>query len=125
MPFLPPEREMEMIVHGDDFIPEGVEEDLDCIIAEHSKKIKMKNRGTLGPDASAVREIMCLNRLIWWTTLSGNFSIEYEADPRHAEIAIKQLELDNSRTKPFEHTRNERDAYRGEAGNVFSTFAES
>ena len=49
----------------------------------------MKLRGIVGPDASDTKEITVLNRVIRWTSKG----LEYEPDPRHAELLIEQLAL--------------------------------
>ena len=53
------------------------------------KHYDIKIRGRLGPDKKDDKEIRILNRCVKYTD-SG---IEYEADPRHAEIIIRELGL--------------------------------
>ena len=50
-------------------------------------RYKIKLRCTLRPDHHDVHEITILNRVLRWTA-NG---LEYEPDPRHAEIIIKEL----------------------------------
>ena len=45
---------------------------------------------TLGPDAGQDKEVRVLNRILRWTTAG----VEYEADPRHVEIILKQLNIE-------------------------------
>ena len=47
----------------------------------------------LGPGEQHAREIKILNRIVGWDNLDG---IIFEADPRHSEIIIKQLKLDDA-----------------------------
>ena len=59
-------------------------------------KYELKYRGTLGPIVTQgeTTEITVLNRVILWTPRG----IEYEADPRHAEIIIHELDLVGARS---------------------------
>ena len=54
----------------------------------------VKVRGKLGPDKDDDKAITILNRCVEWTS----HGLLYEADPRHAEILIRELGLEN--TKP-------------------------
>jgi hypothetical protein len=114
------QRQIELWVHGDDFTPLAETESLDWFEAELGKGIKIKNRGTLGPDSGDVSEITCLNRIIRWTTddETGAEVIEYEADPRHAEIFIAQLGLDGDRTKSLAVTGHKDTAAEAHLGMV-------
>ena len=47
----------------------------------------------LGPGKQHVKEVRMLNRIIRWT----KEGLEYEADPRHVEIMIDQLDLKNAK----------------------------
>ena len=40
---------MEMLTHGDDFVPENFEEDLDWIVMEFLKELKTEELWTLDP----------------------------------------------------------------------------
>ena len=114
------ERQIELWVHGDDFTPLAEVEHLDWFETELAKGIKIKNRGTLGPDADDLKEIICLNRIIRWTQNeeTGKEMIEYEADPRHAEIMISQLGLEGSRTKALAVTGHKDTAAEAHLGMV-------
>lgn len=78
-----------MVVHGDDFTTLGHEEDLNWLNNQFREKFEIKHRGRIGPDSRDLKEIRVLNRLISWT----DGGIQYEADPRHAEIVIQALGL--------------------------------
>ena len=54
-----------------------------------SKKYMVKVRAVLGPDAEDDKEVTLLNRSIAWTP-SG---ITIESDPRHAELVLRELGL--------------------------------
>ena len=51
-------------------------------------------RGMLGPDRKDDKKISILNRCVEWK----KDEIWYEADPRHAEILIRELGLNGKRT---------------------------
>ena len=51
-------------------------------------------RGRLGPRRDDTREISVLNRYIRWPVHGDP---EYEADPRHAQLIIESLELNQSK----------------------------
>eukprot|EP00972_Heterocapsa_arctica_P070648 10436335-Heterocapsa_arctica.AAC.1 len=56
-----------------------------------------KHLGTFGPDQAAgdVHEIRCLNRLIRWVSppFGGIAYLDWEPDPRHAELLIDAMGL--------------------------------
>ena len=56
---------------------------------ELEKRYQVKTQ-MLGPDSCHQQEIKILNRIVQWRGESG---IVYEADPRHAELIIEQLQL--------------------------------
>ena len=45
----------------------------------------------LGPDADECKEVRVLNRILRWT----KEAIQYEADSRHVEIMLKQLDIED------------------------------
>ena len=61
-----------------------------------------KSEGVLGPDPGQgdVREVVCLNRVFRWCLPAGGRAgaIEIEADARHVEILIHQLNLQNAKS---------------------------
>ena len=80
------------IVHGDDFCSEGAAKDLQWMKQKLSENFEIKTE-VLGPNAGAgeVQELRFLNRIMAWT----EHGITWEADPRHAELVIQQLDLEN------------------------------
>ncbi|CAK0826820.1 unnamed protein product [Prorocentrum cordatum] len=74
--------------HGDDFVLEGSRDGTESICEALKTKFIVKDRGVLGPAPTDAKEITRLNR-----------AIEYEADPRHAQILHAQLGLDPRTTK--------------------------
>ena len=69
-------------------------EELDCLWFRISTQFQSKHRGRLGPTNPDDKEISTLNRTIPWT----DFGSLYEADQRHVEICMKEVDVeDNSR----------------------------
>ena len=58
-------------------------------------KYELKMRGVMGSplNPGCTKEISVLNRIVRW----GGDGIEYEADPRHAEIIVSGLGLKGSK----------------------------
>ena len=83
-----------MTVHGDDFASSGTTADLAWLQRQFEKRFEVTTT-VLGPEKTQALEVKILNRVIRWTDLG----IAYEPDPRHSEIAIKELGLDVARTK--------------------------
>ena len=80
------------VVHGDDFFSEGAAEELKWLNAGLSRAFQIKTE-VLGPDGKNGEqlEIRFLNRIVQWRPEG----ITWEADPRHAELIIQQLELED------------------------------
>ena len=83
------ERDIRVLVHGDDFTAAGSDEGLKYVAATFQNKYKTKVRGTLGPDPPDMKAITILNRIVGWTAEG----IRYEADPRHVDLIIEELGL--------------------------------
>ena len=81
------------MVHGDDFTFLGVDVALDYCVNIMSDEYEIALRGRLGPEKKDLKSITILNRCVEWKT----DGIYYEADPRHSEIIISQLELTGSK----------------------------
>ena len=59
--FYHPTRELWCVVHGDDFVFTGFQEDLDFALGIMENEYEIKNRGTLGPSEGDVKEIGILS----------------------------------------------------------------
>ena len=60
----------------------------------------LRRRAILGPGDGDDKTVTILNRLVTWVCLSGSRNqIEIEADPRHREILLAQMNLDGANTK--------------------------
>ena len=101
--FFHPKRKVSTTVHGDDFTSTGREADLKWFEAELVKNFEIKTE-YLGPDTRRhLQEIRVLNRVISWTA----DGVTYEADPRHAEILIRELQLEGSKSVTTPGAREE------------------
>ena len=81
-------RDLQCVVHGDDFTFCGCEADLKWATQQMETSFMIKIVGQLGPDAHDLQEIRILNRILRWTATG----IDYEADPRHAELLARDLD---------------------------------
>ena len=60
-------------------------------------RVKMKRTCLLGPDPGDDQEVSCLSRILRWNLEHDR--IEWEADPRHANITIEQMCLHPENSK--------------------------
>ena len=77
------------MVHGDDFISVGDEESLRTMQRHLESEFEITTT-VIGPEAKDQKEARVLNRTIRFTAEG----IEYQPDPRHAEIIIRDLKLE-------------------------------
>ena len=82
------ERDLHLTVHGDDFTVSGPEQQLEWL-AQHLRDRWEVKTAILGPEPHHVQEVKVLNRRLRWTAAG----IEYEADPRHRQVILDELEL--------------------------------
>merc|ERR1711884_178687 len=68
----------------------------------------------LGPDEGQCNEVRVLNRVLRWTSAG----IEYEADPRHVEIILKQLNIESCKAVVTPGTKDEGHAKPGDASQA-------
>ena len=74
-----------MVVHGDDFIVAGDGDDLDWLLQKLNEKLESVQRARLGPGYDS--EATVLNRCV----TNSDSGVTWEADPRHAELAVAEL----------------------------------
>jgi len=86
-----PTRNLSFLHWGDDFVIAASLEDSDWLLGVLRTVFIVKDRGCLGPGKKHLHELTCLHRVFRWA--EGSDAIEYEADPRHAELLIEQLNL--------------------------------
>ena len=83
--------DMSVSTHGDDFVGSGTRTQQKEFEEQVSKHLIVKHFAPLGPCTALgdVTEVRILNRIVRWVKPpygSGRERIEYEADPRHAEL---------------------------------------
>ena len=89
-------RDIKVTIHGDDITALGSEEDLLWLKQQLETRYELKYGGMLGPDDGDVKDAMVLNRLIHYSV--ENDETTYEADPRHAQILVRELNLEQAKT---------------------------
>ena len=96
------DKNISVTVHGDDFTSTGRPKDLQWLENELLKEFEMTT-GRLGPGPNHKKEVRILNRVISWR----EEGILYEADPRHAELIIGELELQTAKPVATPGTRED------------------
>ena len=81
-----------VVVHGDDFTCLGPKRSIIHYEDQLASRFEIKRRGHIGESDGCIREIRILNRILRLTA----DGLRYEADPRHAEMLVKALGLDNT-----------------------------
>ena len=82
-----------VMVHGDDFIAVGLESQIDKTKDTLQDKYKLKTE-KLGAGKADKKEVRILNKVVRYTTEG----VKLEADPRHAEIVVQELGLQNAKS---------------------------
>ena len=82
-----------IMVHGDDFVAVGPEQHLKTTRKALEDKYKLKVE-VLGLGEGQTNEIRILNKVVRMT----KEGVELEADPRHVELAIRELKLEGAKT---------------------------
>ena len=72
-------------MHGDGFVVEGQQSDLDWVRDVLAAKYLLKVRGTLGPEPCDQKRIVILGRVVDWRA----DELWWEADPRHVEKILE------------------------------------
>ena len=78
--------DVSILVHGDDFVAVGSDQGLEDAKATLQGKYKLKVQ-TLGNGPDCVSEVRILNKVVRYTSKG----VELEADPRHAELVVREL----------------------------------
>ena len=95
-------RGLTCVVHGDDFTTLGTDRKLKWFHQQIQAHFEIKIRGIMGSGKDDVKEMRILNRIVR-RTHEGFF---WEADPRHAELLIRELELDKCQVVKTPGTRD-------------------
>ena len=82
------ERQMSVVVHGDDFTALGARGDLLYLEDGLSKVFEIKIKGHLGEAEDCQKEVRVLNRIV----RIDSEGVPYEADPRHVELLGQSLQ---------------------------------
>ena len=77
------QRQIQLYLHGDDFVAVASTSQVKWLQQQQSHAYDMKSN-IMGDSKQDVKQQKILNRVVTWY----DRSIEYEADPRHAEIII-------------------------------------
>ena len=83
-----------VVVHGDDFTALGTPTGLDHYEKGMADTFECKFKGRLGHGEKDLKEMRVLNRIV----RIDKTGLRYEADPRHAELLAKSLNLTQCRT---------------------------
>ena len=89
--FFHPARTIRIVVHGDDFVIEGVQEDLDWTKGVLANKYLVKVRSILGAKHQDDKVADILNRVVEW----HDDELWWEADPRHVEKMLEDIGLED------------------------------
>ena len=81
-------------MHGDDYVASGEDGNLKWF-AGGMRKCYGRTVQTLGPSTEDGKVVQVLVRSISWQTLGKDEVITYEADPRHAEIIVKEMGVEH------------------------------
>ena len=87
--FYPPETQVRVVGHGDDFTFAGTESELRKIQAKMCERYDVKVRGILGGGKRDVHEIEILGRNLTWT----EDGLEYEGSDKHRRVLLEGLGL--------------------------------
>ena len=90
--FYHPERDLVVVVHGDDFVFVGVDEQLDWVLGVLEKEYELKNRGRLGSGECDAKEIDMLGRVIRW----HEWGLSWSGDGRHKAMMMDYFGMDGS-----------------------------
>ena len=83
------DRDMSVVVHGDDFTAMGTDADLDWYTSELQKVFEIKVRGHIG-EGTEETEVRISNRIVRITPTG----VRYEADSRHHELLVRSMGLE-------------------------------
>ena len=86
------EKDLLGVVHGDDFVFGGNDEDLKWVAKVLAAKFVIKVRGVLGPEDEDQKDEVLLGRFVRWRS----WGIEWEADVKHRKLLLERFGLDRN-----------------------------
>ena len=98
------ELDIKLLVHGDDFMVLADQEGQEYMHQVLKEKYEYKRDGEIGKGSR--KHLTILNRIVTYEQNTGRAT--YEANPRHAEMIIRQLNLQNAKsvTTPAEKKKS-------------------
>ena len=87
------ERDILAVIHGDDITVLANQGGVSWMKDQLMTRYNIKLSATLGPEQHDDKSVRILNRIVTWT----ENSLEYEADQRHAELILQELDLCSAR----------------------------
>ena len=87
--FYHPERDISLVVHGDDFTFVGEQEHLEWVIEQMKSWYQIKVRARLGPEEGDDKQAVLLGRIVRW----HEWGISCEADPKYRRRILEALGL--------------------------------
>ena len=85
-------KQIRAVIHGDDVVSEGSEKSLRWFEDRLKENFEIK-ADILGAAGHPCKEVTLLNRVVIW----GGAGISWEADHRHAELVVRQLDLEHAK----------------------------
>ena len=101
--FYRPEKGIRTYVHGDDYVSIGKIDHLKWMRTRLENKYTIKTE-LLGPDEGNQLQLKILKKIVTWDHNNG---IKYEANPRHVEILLKQLQMIEAKSVTTPRTKEE------------------
>ena len=86
------DRDLAVVVHGDDVSALGRRQDLDWYHKKLAASFEIKIRAVLGEGPGCDTEVRILNRILRLT----EDGLLYESDPRHVEMLLRSLEISSN-----------------------------
>ena len=86
-------RRIRTFVHGDDYVSTAMPSQLKWLKKGLEKRCQIKTQW-LGLGHEHQQQVKILNRIVDWDNVKG---IVFEADPRHTEIIVEQLKLQEAK----------------------------
>ena len=87
--FYHPEKDISLVVHGDDFTFVGEHEHLDWVTKHMKGWYQLKVRARLGPEKGDDKQAVLLGRIVRW----HEWGISCEADPKYRKRVLEALGL--------------------------------